>query len=180
MLRRNKQHILRHEELTAALDALRGIPGLWGGIRLHTWNTILAIKCDDVSGYPSQRYGFAEISTDNLALPVSYWGHLRKLLQHDTSVMQHVNEVTVKALKLRAPRVCTRDADEIRDQILEETIFSAFGEEDRAGIWARIQAVNDLIPSLNTLFENLNYLKVLADCNQHSSSRPCHNYPYLS
>ena len=89
------------------------------------------------------------------------WG---KLLQHDTSVMQHVDEVTVKALELRAPRVCTRDADEVRGQILGGTIFSAFGEEDRAGIWARVQAVDDLIPSLDMLFENLNYLKVLTDC----------------
>ncbi len=89
------------------------------------------------------------------------WG---KLLQHDTSVMQHVDEVTVKTLELRAPRVCTRDADEVRGQILGGTIFSAFGEEDRAGIWARVQAVDDLIPSLDTLFENLNYLKVLTDC----------------
>ena len=89
------------------------------------------------------------------------WG---KLLQHDTSVMQHVDEVTVKALELRAPRVCTRDADEVRGQILGGTIFSAFSEEDRAGIWARIQAVDDLISSLNALFENLKYLKVLADC----------------
>ncbi|KAL9062273.1 MAG: hypothetical protein Q9161_009826, partial [Pseudevernia consocians] len=78
--------------------------------------------------------------------------------------MQHVDEVTVKALELRAPRVCTRDADEVRGQILGGTIFSAFGEEDRAGIWARVQDVDDLIPSLDTLFENLNYLKVLTDC----------------
>ena len=56
--------------------------------------------------------------------------------------MQHVNEVTVKALELRAPRVCTRDADKVRGQILGGTIFSAFSE-DRAGIWARIQAVDD-------------------------------------
>ena len=48
--------------------------------------------------------------------------------------MQYVNEVIVKALKLRASRVYTRDVDEIRGQILEETIFSAFGEEDRAAI----------------------------------------------
>ena len=78
--------------------------------------------------------------------------------------MQYVDEVTVKALELRAPRVCTRDADEVRGQILGGTIFSAFGEQDRGGIWARVQAVDDLIPSLDALFENLNYLKVLADC----------------
>ena len=78
--------------------------------------------------------------------------------------MQYVDEGIVKALELRAPGVCTRDADEVRGQILGGAIFSAFGEEDRAGIWARILAVDDLIPSLNTLFENWNYLKVLTDC----------------
>ena len=78
--------------------------------------------------------------------------------------MQYVDEVTVKALELRAPRVCTRDADEVRGQILGGTIFSAFGEQDRAGIWARVRGVDDLIPSLDALFVNLNYLKMLADC----------------
>ena len=50
------------------------------------------------------------------------WG---KLLQHDASVMQYVDEVTMKALELRAPGVCTRDADEVPGQILGGTIFSA-------------------------------------------------------
>jgi len=89
------------------------------------------------------------------------WG---KLLQHDASAMQYVDEVTVKALELRAPRVSTRDADELRGQVLGGTIFSAFSERDRVGIWARLQAVDGLIPSLDALFKNLNYVKVLADC----------------
>lgn len=75
--------------------------------------------------------------------------------------MQYMDEVTMKALELQAPRVCTRDVNEVRGQVLGGTIFS---EQDRAGIWARVQAVDDLIPSLDALFENLNYLKVLADC----------------
>ncbi len=78
--------------------------------------------------------------------------------------MQYVDEVTVKALELRAPRVSTRDADELRGQVLGGTIFSAFSERDRVGIWARLQAVDGLIPSLDALFKNLNYVKVLADC----------------
>ena len=94
--------------------------------------------------------------------------------------MQHVDEVTVKALELRAPRVCTRDADEVRGQILGGTIFSAFGEEDRAGIWARVQAVDDLIPSLDTLFENLNYLNVLTGCITRLVSPSLHEKPALS
>ena len=35
-----------------------------------------------------------------------------------SSAMQYVDEGTVKALELRALEVCTRDADEIRGQIL--------------------------------------------------------------
>lgn len=89
------------------------------------------------------------------------WG---KLLQHDASVMQYVDEITVKALKLRASRVCTRDAGDLRAQVLGGTIFSAFSERDRVGIWARLQTVDGLIPSLYALFENLNYLKALAAC----------------
>ncbi len=89
------------------------------------------------------------------------WG---KLLQHDASAMQYVDEVTVKAMELRAPRVSTRDADELRGQVLGGTIFSAFSEQDRGGIWARLQAVDGLIPSLDALFKNLNYVKALADC----------------
>jgi hypothetical protein len=89
------------------------------------------------------------------------WG---KLLQHDVSVMQYVDEITVKALELRAPRLCTRDAGDLRAQVLGGTIFSAFSERDRVGIWARLQAVDGLIPSLYALFENVNYLKALAAC----------------
>ena len=89
------------------------------------------------------------------------WG---KLLLHDASAMQYVDEVTVSALELRAPRVCTRDADDLRGQVLGGIIFSAFSEQDRVGIWARLQAVDGLIPSLSALFKNLNYLKALVDC----------------
>ena len=78
--------------------------------------------------------------------------------------MQYVDEITVKALELRAPRVCTRDAGDLRAQVLGGTIFSAFSERDRVGIWARLQAVDGLIPSLYALFENVNYLKALAAC----------------
>ena len=88
----------------------------------------------------------------------------RKLLQHDASALQYVDEVTVKALELRAPRVSTRDADELRGPVLGGTIFSNFSEQDRVAIWARLQAVDGLIPSLYALFENVNYLKALVDC----------------
>jgi hypothetical protein len=78
--------------------------------------------------------------------------------------MQYVDEIIVRALKLRASRFCTRNVDDLRAQLLGETIFNAFNERDRVGIWARLQVVNELIFSLYALFENVNYLKALIAC----------------
>ena len=54
--------------------------------------------------------------------------------------------MNVKALKLQALRVCARDTDEVRSQTLGG-ILNTFGEEDCAEIYARVQAVDDLILS---------------------------------
>lgn len=78
--------------------------------------------------------------------------------------MQYMNEIIVKTLKLRTSRICTRDVDNLRAQILEKTIFSAFSERDLVSIWARLQTMNDLIFFLYVLFENVNYLKTLIAC----------------
>jgi len=86
------------------------------------------------------------------------------LLQQNVTAMENVDEVTVKALELRAPRLCTRDANELRGQILGGTIFSAFGDDDRVAIWSRVQTIEGLIPSLDALFKNISYLKGLVDC----------------
>ena len=56
------------------------------------------------------------------------------------------------------------DADELRGQVFGGTVFSAFSEQDRVAIQARLQAGDSLILSLYGLFENGNYLKALDDC----------------
>lgn len=43
------KQLLGHEEVAAALYAVCGITGMRDGVRLHTWHTILALHCDDVS-----------------------------------------------------------------------------------------------------------------------------------
>ncbi len=78
--------------------------------------------------------------------------------------MQYVDEIIVKALELRASQICTKNASDLRAQVLGEIIFSALSERDRVEIWARLQIVNDLISSLYALFENVNYLKTLIVC----------------
>jgi hypothetical protein len=48
----NKQkglnQLFRREGLTAGLDALLDIPGLWGGLEIGNIETHLALSCDEV------------------------------------------------------------------------------------------------------------------------------------
>jgi len=78
--------------------------------------------------------------------------------------MQKVDQATVKALELKAPRLSTLDAKVLRGQVLGGEIFGAFGEQERVAIWGRLQAVDGLIPSLFTFFEDVKYLEACANC----------------
>ena len=75
-----------------------------------------------------------------------------------------MNQVTVKALKLKASRLSTLNVKVLRDQVLEGKIFDAFSEQERVTIWGRLQVVDDLISSLFTFFENIKYLKACVNC----------------
>jgi len=70
----------------------------------------------------------------------------------------------VKALELKAPRLSTLDAKVLRGQVLGGEIFGAFSEQERVAIWGRLQAVDGLIPSLFTFFEDVKYLEACANC----------------
>ncbi len=70
----------------------------------------------------------------------------------------------MKALELKAPRLSTLDAKVLRGQVLGGEIFGAFSEQERVAIWGRLQAVDRLIPSLFTFFEDVKYLEACANC----------------
>ena len=70
----------------------------------------------------------------------------------------------MKALELKAPRLSTLDAKVLRGQVLGGEIFGAFSEQERVAIWGRLQAVDGLIPSLFTFFEDVKYLEACANC----------------
>ena len=78
--------------------------------------------------------------------------------------MSKVDQATVKGLELRAPRASTRDALAVRGRILGGEIFGAFSEAARVEIWARLQTLDYLIPSLFTFFEDVKYLELCANC----------------
>jgi len=78
--------------------------------------------------------------------------------------MRKVDQATVKSVELQAPWASTLDAKTLRGQVLGGEIFDRFNEQDRVQIWSRLQAVDGLIPSLFTLFEDVKYLEICADC----------------
>ena len=42
------RQLFKHVELSAAFDALLGIPGLWGGMRIGMVHKVMGLKCDEV------------------------------------------------------------------------------------------------------------------------------------
>lgn len=108
------------------------------------------------------------VHDDAVVLECYYGGgqhldHIREvwftLLGHNKNPMRKVDQATVESVELQAPWALTLDAKTLRGQVLGGDIFDCFHEQDRVQIWSRLQAVDGLIPSLFTLFENVKYLK---------------------
>jgi Protein of unknown function (DUF3723) len=80
--------------------------------------------------------------------------------------MRKVDRPTVKALELTAPGACRADFEALYGKLRKGQIFGAFDEQGREDIWGRVLSASTdrLIPSLFGFFEDLNYLKNVADC----------------
>jgi hypothetical protein len=79
--------------------------------------------------------------------------------------MQKVDRATVKAFELTAPGACRADFQALYGKVRSGQILGAFSERDREDIWSRVLSatVDRLVPSLFSFFEDLNYLKNVAD-----------------
>lgn len=86
--------------------------------------------------------------------------------------MSKGDRATVTALELKAPRASTMDATYPGAR---GEIFNAFSANQRAGIWGRLQLIDCPIPSLYTLFEDINYLLVLVHCLKRLTSISLNN-----
>ncbi|KAK5065433.1 hypothetical protein LTR84_001271 [Exophiala bonariae] len=97
-----------------------------------------------------------------------YLEHVRevwhRLLRGDKAALQKVDQDTVKALELRAPRYSRRESLLLYGQMLSGQIFGAFSREEREEIWLDLRSIDGLIPSLFTFFEDLKYLSAPANC----------------
>lgn len=56
-----------------------------------------------------------------------------------------VDQETVEAIELRAPRTSTEDAERLCGQLLRGVISSAFSDQARVGIWTRLQMLDGLL-----------------------------------
>jgi hypothetical protein len=81
--------------------------------------------------------------------------------------MRMLDNVTVKAVELMAPRHSKRDAQMLHGQLASGQIFAAFSPQDRDAIWSKLRTASGLIPSLFTLFEDLKYLQACTGSMRH-------------
>ncbi len=96
-----------------------------------------------------------------------YLKHIRKvwhrLLCRDKAALQRVDQVTVRALELKALRYSKQDTQVLQGQLLSGQIFSTFSQEECKVIWGELHSINYLIPLLFTFFKDLKYLSTCAD-----------------
>ncbi|OBT79449.1 hypothetical protein VF21_02102 [Pseudogymnoascus sp. 05NY08] len=140
--------LTRNETLTAAFDDLLDIPGLWGGMKISTLHTVMALKCDTELLHYLRR--IKQVWSD--------------LVRGNKAAMGKIDQATVKALEMRAPRASTADAEFLRIRVRGGELFSAFDDWERDDIWSRLTCVEGLIPSLATFFKDIRYLERLANC----------------
>ncbi|KAH7111054.1 hypothetical protein B0J11DRAFT_473541 [Dendryphion nanum] len=147
----NLERILRHTDYKTAFDIQLDVPGLAGGMRLSTTHTMFAMRCHE----PILHY-----LDDTIR---DFW--TKKIFCGDREAMRKVDRATVKALELTAPGACRTDFKALIGKVRRGQILGAFSEGDREAIWSRVLSatIDRLVPSLFSFFEDLNYLRIIAD-----------------
>ncbi|KFY64740.1 hypothetical protein V496_03055 [Pseudogymnoascus sp. VKM F-4515 (FW-2607)] len=106
---KRQQYLLtltRNEAMTAAFDDLLDIPGLWGGMKITTLHKMMALKCDTELLHYLRR--IKQVWSD--------------LVGGNKAAMGKIDQATVKALELRAPRASTADAEFLRIRVRPNSI----------------------------------------------------------
>ena len=68
--------------------------------------------------------------------------------------MEKVDQATVEVLQFTAPWASILDAQILHCKILGGEFFGRFSQQERKGIWIRLQSFKSLVPSLFEFFEN--------------------------
>ncbi|KAK8920151.1 hypothetical protein VCV18_008986 [Metarhizium anisopliae] len=80
--------------------------------------------------------------------------------------MKRLDKESVLALELKAPGACQKDARDLYGRVHGGEVLSTFSQAERERIWSKICSATAecLIPSLRGFFNDLNYIKLAADC----------------
>ncbi|KAK5069383.1 hypothetical protein LTR51_008633 [Lithohypha guttulata] len=99
---------------------------------------------------------------------VHYLSHIYQtfsfLLDGDVLAMAKVDRHTIEQLQSRNPANCRQDRTLLEPMVEAGSIFRAFDLAARRAIWDKLLVHRGLVLSLQTFFEDLKYLKVLAHC----------------
>ncbi|OJD27440.1 hypothetical protein ACJ73_01168 [Blastomyces percursus] len=68
--------------------------------------------------------------------------------------LANIDQHTVETLQLMAPGASSAESRKVQGLVLSGQVVSAFNEQERSAIWGRLRAVDGLIPSLFTFFED--------------------------
>ncbi|KAK2589595.1 hypothetical protein QQS21_012726 [Conoideocrella luteorostrata] len=158
--------LLGHRKFSRAFDAFYPIPALYCGLRLSVVSKMISTRCHEVS---IKRASNEELVANSQEL-LAYLRHIKdfwySIFDGEESAMQRLDKESVLALELKAPGACQKDTLDLYGRVHGGEILCTFSQMERERIWSRICSATTecLIPSLRGFFNNLNYIKLGADC----------------
>ncbi|KAH6970370.1 hypothetical protein BKA56DRAFT_441139, partial [Ilyonectria sp. MPI-CAGE-AT-0026] len=102
---------------------------------------------------------------------ISNLRHIRaiwlRLVRGNEEALQKFSTTDVKALELRCPRFSTHDETVIKRELDQKRLLSKFSPKERQAIWTELTAIDCIIPSLFTFFEDIKVLQSCAETMKH-------------
>ena len=141
----NVSRLLKKKLLVKAFDMLLPFPGLWSGLQLGNIRSLLALHCDEeIFCYLEHTY--------------RTWN---RITLQNTAIQKAVDIDTVRKLHLRAPSASSVDRRFIIDEMDNGALFPAITDAaQRGAIKQSLLALDVIIPTIESLHDNLKYLNI--------------------
>ena len=159
--RKDLKLFLKDVDLTAGYDALRPIRGLWGGLKIGTFQKGAALKCPEVSQIDCFR---RRVRTERRQPTLHCLGHIwdvwSQILDADRVLMSLTDQATVETLQTRVPGLCSEDAKALESLMRAGALFPKLKDHrQRQSVWSNLMKVRCPIPTLYTLRKDILYLR---------------------
>ncbi|KAM3074504.1 hypothetical protein ACMFMF_006511 [Clarireedia jacksonii] len=141
---RDLNKLLKRRLLIQALDSILPFRGLWSAFHLGSMDIFLSIRCDEEIAH------YIEVIRKT-------WS---KIVSNDATLMEKLDEDTVKSIELRVPAVSRLDAEFVKEQMKTKALFRHTADTVlRRNIEHEVLELDYLIPSIFTLFKDLRFLE---------------------